>query len=109
MKTSIKFNFSHVLCLFCIIYAQLFYCQKSSELDRDVKANGIIFSQNLDKAFQQIDPLIKKASDQKNYSAELILMDRKCRYYYSKNQIDKHIDRLSVYFLIFSKNLLCIL
>lgn len=81
---------------FCIINIFLFFMGSSflfgqnlkNGLDRKVSENGILFNQSVDKAFQNLDQLLKEAVDQKNHGAELILLDRKCRYFYSKNQID---------------------
>ncbi|WP_165570230.1 helix-turn-helix transcriptional regulator [Chryseobacterium sp. FH1] len=43
---------------------------------------------NIDKAYLQIDPLLKSSREVKDSLSELKLLDRKCRYFYSKNKID---------------------
>ncbi|WP_051878492.1 tetratricopeptide repeat protein [Chryseobacterium sp. FH1] len=88
MIAASKSFFKILLILFCIGTTLSLYGQQNNALSDEVKQNGTLFNENLDKAFNQIDPLLKKAKNSKNYSAELILLDRKCRYYYSKNQID---------------------
>lgn len=88
MIAASKSFFKILFILFCIGNTTYVYGQQNKTLSDEIKQNGVLFNENLDKAFIQIDALLKKAKDTKNYSAELILLDRKCRYYYSKNQID---------------------
>lgn len=88
MKTVPKSFFNLLFTLFFIGNTMFLYGQQHNTLAKEVKENGILFNINLDKAFTQIDVLLKRAIESKNDSAELILLDRKCRYFYSKNQID---------------------
>ncbi|MPS74294.1 MAG: tetratricopeptide repeat protein [Chryseobacterium sp.] len=92
MITALKITFNTILLFLCISYSQSLYAQKSAKLKNDIKQNGVLFNENLDKAFREIDGLLKISREQKNYSAELTLLDRKCRYFYSKNKIDDLIE-----------------
>ncbi len=63
----------------------------NNAMKKTVTENAKLFSSNLDKAYLQINPLLKKARVVKDSVSELKLLDRKCKYFYSKNQIDSLI------------------
>jgi len=83
----------HILFLFFFLFVNaLVFAQNTGvKLQKEIQENGQLFSSNADKAFKNIDPLLKIAVEQRNHAAELTLLDRKCRYFYLKNQIDKLI------------------
>jgi tetratricopeptide (TPR) repeat protein len=59
--------------------------EQPKELLKDkIIQNAQLFQRNIDEAFLQIDSLLKEAVIAKDSLSELILLDRKCRYYYSK-------------------------
>lgn len=63
----------------------------SAQLDLKLKANTELYRKNIDEAFLQIPDLLKLARNLKNSNAEMKIIDRKCRYFYSKNLIDSLI------------------
>ncbi|WP_131725517.1 MULTISPECIES: tetratricopeptide repeat protein [unclassified Chryseobacterium] len=67
--------------------------KKNSEntIDRRLEQNSELYRQNIDKAFQQLDGLLKLSRREKNHKAEMQIIDRKCRYFYSKNLTDSLI------------------
>lgn len=90
-------------CLFIMKFtAILFFCitilfsgclyaqsqQQNEALREDIKKNTQLFQHNIDSAFLQIDGLLERAIVQKDKKSELLLLDRKCRYYYSKNDVN---------------------
>jgi tetratricopeptide (TPR) repeat protein/DNA-binding CsgD family transcriptional regulator len=79
------------LLVFLSLTTSAFSQNSDAELKKDLQDNGQLFSSNADKAFRNIDALLKRAAKQKNHAGELTLLDRKCRYFYIKNQIDKLI------------------
>ncbi|MCU7616377.1 hypothetical protein NZ698_04145 [Chryseobacterium sp. PBS4-4] len=56
-----------------------------------VSKNSELFSTNIDNAYQQIRPLLHEARILKDSLSEMKLLDRKCRYFYSKNLTDSLI------------------
>ncbi|WP_379963619.1 hypothetical protein [Epilithonimonas sp. UC225_85] len=88
MITVPKYFCKTIIILFFMGNVLFFYSQNPTSLKDQVNKNGVLFNENMDKAYAQINTLLKSAVDQKNYSAELILLDRKCRYFYGKEQMD---------------------
>ncbi|WDF48445.1 LuxR C-terminal-related transcriptional regulator [Chryseobacterium sp. KACC 21268] len=60
----------------------------NNAIKEKVTANAKLFTKNIDKAYLQIDPLLRSSRAAHDSLSELKLLDRKCRYFYSKNQID---------------------
>jgi len=60
-------------------------------LKRKVENNTKLFNNNLDSAFMELDELINSAVKANDSVMELKLLERKCRYYYNKNQLDDMI------------------
>jgi len=60
----------------------------TEDLVNRVTKNGELFKKNLDQAYLEIQPLLLKAQQSKDSLSELILIERKCRYFYAKNQYD---------------------
>lgn len=79
------------LLVFLSLTTSVYGQNSDAKLKKAVEDNGLLFKSNADNAFQNIDNLLKSAIAQKNHAAELKLLDRKCRYFYLKNQIDKLI------------------
>lgn len=79
--------------IFCInlLFSSCLYAQPQQQneaLREDIKKNTQLFQYNIDSAFLQINGLLEKAIVQKDKKSELLLLDRKCRYYYSKNDVN---------------------
>lgn len=62
--------------------------QKQPLIKEKVLANGQLFQVNIDKAFQEIDNLLKEAIEVSDSLSELKLLERKCLYYYNKEDVD---------------------
>ncbi len=79
-----------------IILCILFFCVKAfaqpkknaSDLKNKVAKNSRLFETNINKAYLDLDGLIKESRQVKDSLSEMKLLERKCRYFYSKNQID---------------------
>jgi len=78
-----------ILFLFCESVA--FSQSNHEKFRKKVSDNSTLFRENLDEAYGQIDNLINEAVIYKDSLSELTLLDRKCRYFYQKNQIDSLI------------------
>lgn len=81
----------HILIGLVFLFNSIDANAQSSRLDalrERVKQNGISFQKNIDTAFHEIDSLIKEALSINDYSSELNLIERKCRYFYQKNLVD---------------------
>ncbi|NOU46176.1 MAG: hypothetical protein HOO86_03840 [Bacteroidales bacterium] len=63
-----------------------------------VTKNGVLFRENLDLAYLDIQPLLLEALQAKDSLSELILFERKCRYFYTKSQYDS-LNETSVFLL----------
>jgi len=61
-------------------------------LTQKIEQNNKLYQINIDEAFRQIDGLLNDAVKAHDSLSELVLRDRICRYYYSKNDVDKLID-----------------
>jgi len=77
-----------------LLISTLCYAQKNlsaNEFDRKMKENTELYQINIDQAFQQLPELLKLSRKLKNQKAEMKIIDRKCRYFYSKNLTDSLI------------------
>jgi len=81
-----------VLCFSIITVAKLNAQDNKDVLSNKIEQNNKLYKINIDKAFKQIDGLLVDAVKTGDSLSELILLDRKCRYYYSKNDVNKLID-----------------
>lgn len=61
---------------------------KPSSLKEKVIANGTLFQVNIDKSFQEIDNLLQQAVQTNDSLSELKLLERKCLYYYNKEDVN---------------------
>lgn len=57
-------------------------------LQQKVIANGNLFQENINTAFLEIDDLLKEAVSKKDSLSELKLLERKCLYYYNKEDVN---------------------
>jgi DNA-binding CsgD family transcriptional regulator len=53
-----------------------------------VKNNTRLYNVHIDSAFIELDELINEAQFLKDSAIELVLLERKCRYFYQTNQLD---------------------
>lgn len=67
------------------------YTNNVKTLEENVQENRRLLLTNPDKAFYDIDDLLKQAIKEKNKDAELILLSRLC-WYYTNNDLKKAID-----------------
>jgi len=56
-----------------------------------ISSNSKLFTINIDKAYQELEPLLTESRSLKDSLSEMKLLDRKCRYFYSKNLTDSLI------------------
>ncbi|MFA7445742.1 MAG: hypothetical protein WCY89_07320 [Flavobacteriaceae bacterium] len=73
-----------LLC-FSVVTAQE---QSNEQLKAKIRQNGELFKNNIDEAFLQIDSLLQQAVQVKDSVSELVLLERKCRYYYGKKDFN---------------------
>ena len=74
-------------------YSPIFSQSKGNnqEFKNKVVANAELFNTNIDKAYLQINQLIKESRVLKDSLSEMKLLEKKCRYFYNKNQVDSLI------------------
>lgn len=65
--------------------------QTKKNLKNRIVSNSKLFKTNIDKAYRELNPLLKEAQQLKDSIAELKILDRKCRYFYNKNTLDSLI------------------
>nr|WP_314490365.1 hypothetical protein [uncultured Chryseobacterium sp.] len=68
--------------------------QKNTDVKKfrqKVHINSELFNTSIDKAYQQFDVLLKESRSLKDSVSEMKILDRKCRYFYSKNLTDSLI------------------
>ncbi len=83
-KAQVRWAF---LIVFFVFIPVLLGQSVSSGLRSKLDENGKLFQENLDAAYRQFDEILSEARAQKDTLAELIILDRKCKYFYSKNQL----------------------
>lgn len=88
-KKCVKVFFCYIVLFF--FSASLFSQQSDArkELEQKVIANGALFKQNLDEANKEIDDLLQQSIKLKDSVLELRILDRKCRYFYAKRDVEK--------------------
>ncbi|WP_294296359.1 hypothetical protein [uncultured Chryseobacterium sp.] len=78
-----------VLCIFFFCVNFFAQSKKSiSGLKSKVAENSRLFDTNINKAYRDLNGLIKESRKLKDSLSEMKLLERKCRYFYNKNQID---------------------
>ncbi|WP_343609214.1 hypothetical protein [Chryseobacterium oranimense] len=65
--------------------------QTKKDLENKVIANSKLFKTNIDKAYIELNSLLKESLQLKDSLSELKILDRKCRYFYRKNTLDSLI------------------
>ncbi|MCF1422117.1 LuxR C-terminal-related transcriptional regulator [Mangrovimonas futianensis] len=79
---------------FPIILISIFFCFnisgvcQTNSFHHRVNENGKLFIQDIDAAYKELGILLLEAVNRKDTITELMLLERKCRYFYSKNQSD---------------------
>jgi DNA-binding CsgD family transcriptional regulator len=79
---------------FSLFFYSLMFSQskgKNKEFKDKVVSNSELFNTNIDKAYLQINQLIKESRALKDSLSEMKLLEKKCRYFYNKNQVDSLI------------------
>ncbi|WP_307450060.1 MULTISPECIES: helix-turn-helix transcriptional regulator [Chryseobacterium] len=85
---------SLLLFLFILLTCVKTHAQSQKDLSglkSRVAENSRLFNTNINKAYFDLDGLIKESRKLKDSLSEMKLLERKCRYFYNKNQIDSLI------------------
>ncbi len=86
-KKSISFFFCYVVLFFSTsLFSQ--QTDEKRELEQKVIDNGQLFKRNIDEAYKEIDGLLQESIQLKDSVLELKILDRKCRYYYAKRDVE---------------------
>lgn len=83
-----------VLFLFCLFFSFLMVAQNkvtAKELKTKISNNTKLYKANIDEAYKELNNLLKESVILKDSISEMKLLDRKCRYFYSKNMMDSLI------------------
>jgi len=60
-------------------------------LRKKVSDNKVVFLSNLDKAFSELNTLLKEAEQLQDSSSIITILDRRCRYFYAKEDVNNLI------------------
>lgn len=75
-----------------LIFLQFFiidcFAQTNKSFNSEIDANSKIFKENFSEGYKHVPGLLQKARMLKDSKAELLLLDRTCRYYYLKNDVN---------------------
>lgn len=88
------FEFRKILFLFTLFFSFLATAQQkltAKELKIRITNNSKLYKTNIDKAYSELNGLLKQSVILKDSISEMKLLDRKCRYFYSKNMMDSLI------------------
>lgn len=88
------FEFRKILFLLSLFFSFLAPSQQkltAKELKAKITNNSKLYKTNIDKAYQELNGLLKQSVILKDSISEMKLLDRKCRYFYSKNMMDSLI------------------
>ncbi|SEM34979.1 regulatory protein, luxR family [Chryseobacterium taichungense] len=80
--------------LFILFFNSLIYSQSQKnhdEFKNKVKANSKLFTSDINKAYSELNSLIKASRILKDSLSEMQLLEKKCRYFYNKNLVDSLI------------------
>lgn len=80
--------------LFILLFHSLIFSQSKNnreEFKSKVKANSKLFISDINKAYIELDDLIKTSRILKDSLSEMQLLEKKCRYFYNKNLVDSLI------------------
>ena len=93
MYKSIKHYITSLLLCFAIFNVVTVSAQNNeNNLQDKVAQNYKLYKVNIDKAFVQMNELLIEAATSRDTVSELVLLDRVCRYHYSKNDVNRLID-----------------
>jgi tetratricopeptide (TPR) repeat protein len=89
----LKQIFSIISIIAYILHGLCCFSQPGSikSLQEKVANNAILYRNNLDSAYGELDGLIGQVVSAKDSTLELALLERKCRYFYDKSQPDSLI------------------
>lgn len=88
------FEFRKILLLLSLFFSFLAASQQkltAKELKAKITNNSKLYKTNIDKAYHELNGLLKQSVILKDSISEMKLLDRKCRYFYSKNMMDSLI------------------
>lgn len=88
------FEFRKTLLLLIIFFSFLATAQQkltAKELKTNISNNTQLYKTNIDEAYKELNKLLKQSIILKDPISEMKLLDRKCRYFYSKNMMDSLI------------------
>lgn len=63
----------------------------ASQLKTKISNNSKLYKNNIDEAYKELNGLLKQSIILKDSISEMKILDRKCRYFYSKNMMDSLI------------------
>lgn len=64
------------------------YAQSGKKFTDKLSANSRLFKENFSEGYKQVPALLQEAKVIKDSTAELLLLDRTCRYHYLKNDVN---------------------
>lgn len=86
--------FRKILLLNIILLSFLTRAQNNltaAELKTKITYNSKLYKNNIDEAYKELNGLLKQSIMLKDSISEMKILDRKCRYFYSKNMMDSLI------------------
>lgn len=84
-------HLGRAILLLIFIIGSICNAQSKKDLKNKIVVNSKLFKTNIDKAYKELNPLLKESQQLKDSLSELKILDRKCRYFYSKNTLDSLI------------------
>ncbi|MBS4062540.1 MAG: hypothetical protein KG029_19240 [Bacteroidetes bacterium] len=88
-----------ILYFFSLLAVTGSYADDNNEsLKMRVAKNGGLFRENLDQAYNEISGLLLEANQINDTISKLVLIERKCRYFYAKSQYDS-LNETSIFLL----------
>lgn len=88
------FGFRNILLSVSLLSSFLALSQQkltNKELKAKIADNSRLYKINIDKAYRELNGLLKQSAILKDSISEMKILDRKCRYFYSKNMMDSLI------------------
>ncbi|MGI9653235.1 hypothetical protein [Chryseobacterium sp. RLHN22] len=88
------FGFRNILLSISLLSSFLVLSQQkltNKELKAKIADNSKLYKINIDKAYRELNGLLKQSAILKDSISEMKILDRKCRYFYSKNMMDSLI------------------
>lgn len=84
----------HLAFLFILFFHSLIFSQSKNNREKfksKVKANSKLFISDINKAYVELNGLIRTSRILKDSLSEMQLLEKKCRYFYNKNLVDSLI------------------